>query len=74
MGLLCGQRTRPVGFVEPTPTEIATFYRTNNDVNNTIDVPDGEQTRDESPGREDDDLFEGVETYVRPQNAPFEER
>ena len=75
MGLLCGQRTRPTGFTEPTPSEVAAFYRTQNpEANNTIDVPEGEQTRDDSPGPEAEDFFEGTEPYVRPQNAPFDEK
>ena len=74
MGLLCGQRTRPAGFAEPTPSEVAGFYRTQHaEVNKTIDVADGDQTRDDSPGPDDDELFEGAEPYVRPQNAPFDE-
>ena len=28
MGLLCGQRTRPKGFAEPTDSELNTFYKT----------------------------------------------
>ena len=27
MGLLCGQRTRPKGFAEPTPSELNMFYK-----------------------------------------------
>ena len=75
MGLLCGQRTRPSGFVEPTPSETAAFYRTQAaEVGNyTIDVAEGDQTRDDSPAPEEEDVFEDAEPYVRPQYAPFEE-
>jgi len=75
MGLLCGQRTRPAGFIEPTPSEVAAFYRTQGaEVNNhTIDVAEGDKTRDDSPGPEEDDVFEDAEPYVRPQFAPFAE-
>ena len=75
MGLLCGQKTRPAGFADGAASEVGTFYRTQNpELNNTIDVPEGEQTRDDSPGAEAEELFEGTEPYVRPQNAPYEEK
>ena len=76
MGLLCGQRTKPAGFVEPTPSEVAAFYKTQGaEVNNhTIDVAEGDKTRDDSPGPdEEEDVFEGAEPYVRPQFAAFAE-
>ena len=45
MGLLCGQKTRPTGFAEPTPSECAAFYKTQQavDQSNTIDYQPGER-------------------------------
>jgi len=38
MGLLCGQKTRPAGFAEATPSELATFYKTQQgEAGHTID-------------------------------------
>lgn len=75
MGLLCGQKTRPVGFADPTASEAGAYYRTQNlEGNNTIDVPEGEHTRDDSPDPEAEDIFEGAEPYIRRQNAGYEDK
>ena len=74
MGLLCGQRSRPIGFAEAAPSEAAAFYRTQPaDMGNTIDVIENEG-RDESPGPEAEEIFEGNEPYIRPQGAAFEDK
>lgn len=69
MGLLCGQKTRPSGFADATPSEMAGYYKTQGaDGSNTIDYQNGRG----SPEREDP--FEGRDPYVRPQNAAFDEK
>lgn len=74
MGLLCGQKTRPTGFVEPTPSECDAFYKTQQaaDQSNTIDYQPGE--RRNSVGDEANEILEGPEPYVRPQNAAFDDK
>lgn len=70
MGLLCGQKTRPAGFAEATPSELATFYKTQQgEAGHTIDYQNGERRHAEA-----DDVFEGHDPYVRPQNAHFEDK
>ena len=72
MGLLCGQKTRPTGFAEPTPSEVAAFYKTQQaEQSNTIDY--GFDERRNSSPTEDAEVLEGAEPYVRPQNVAFEE-
>ena len=72
MGLLCGQRSRPTGFAEATPSETGPFYKTQAaEGSNTIDFLNGEG-RNGSPGPAE--LLGGHDPYVRPQNAAFDER
>ena len=72
MGLLCGQKSRPVGFAEPTPTEVEAFYKTQQaEQSNTIDYQMGERR---GSAQEEADFFEGTEPYVRPQNVAFDEK
>ena len=74
MGLLCGQKTRPSGFAEATPSELGAFYKTQQaDANeHTIDYQNGERRNASDAAA--DDVFEGHDPYVRPQNAVFEDK
>ena len=72
MGLLCGQKTRPGGFAEPTPTEVNCFYKTQQaEQSNTIDYQMGGRR---TSAQEEAEFFEGTEPYVRPQNVAFDEK
>ena len=71
MGLLCGQRTRPSGFAEATPSELATFYKTQQAAaGQTIEYLEGERRN----ASDAEDVFEGRDPYVRPQNAHFDDK
>ena len=74
MGLLCGQKTRPSGFAEATPSELAGYYKTQKEEGNenTIDYGNGERRNGQDAAA--DDVFEGHDPYVRPQNVGFEDK
>lgn len=71
MGLLCGQKSRPTGFAEATPSEYGAYKTQAADGSNTIDFMNGDR-RNASP--EPAELLGGHDPYVRPQNAAFDDK
>ena len=72
MGLLCGQKTRPSGFADATPSELAAHYRSEEGAGQTIDYQNGERRHASDAAA--DDVFDGRDPYVRPQNAHFDDK
>lgn len=64
MGLLVGQRTRPTGFADPTPSELDRFYKTDTrEKGRTLDYE-----QDDLSDIATEEALGGPEPYIRPQN------
>ena len=64
MGLLCGQKTRPTGFAEPTQSELDEFER-QNAANDVAESPEKHDENEFDKLDENEDL--GKDTHVRGQ-------